>query len=102
MDVLAYLEENLKNKNWSLDEKCRYLYLQSCLLFSYDPRRKWLMCEPNEALTKEIWDRQINLNNVTDFNVICTSWYKEVYLKLIHELLGIREILKEQYINMFL
>ena len=29
MDVLAYLEENLKNKNWSLDEKCRYLYLQS-------------------------------------------------------------------------
>lgn len=75
MDVLAYLEENLKNKNWSLDEKCRYLYLQSCLLFSYDPRRKWLMYEPNEALTKEIWDRQINLNNVTDFNVICTSWY---------------------------
>lgn len=90
MDVLAYLEENLKNKNWSLDEKCRYLYLQSCLLFSYDPRRKWLMYEPNEALTKEIWDRQINLNNVTDFNVICTSWYKEVYLKLIHKLLGIR------------
>lgn len=43
MNVLDYLDKNLKKHDWSLEEKERYLYLQSCILFSYDPRRQWLM-----------------------------------------------------------
>ena len=90
MNVLDYLDKNLKKHDWSLEEKERYLYLQSCILFSYDPRRQWLMYQKNEKLEKEIWERKIDLTNVTDFNVICTSWSKEVYYSLLSELLGIK------------
>lgn len=90
MNVLDYLDKNLKKHDWSLEEKERYLYLQSCILFSYDPRRQWLMYQKNEKLEKEIWDRKIDLTNVTDFNVICTSWAQEVYYSLLFELLRIK------------
>ena len=89
MDVLAYLDRRLKKKSYSLDDKCRYLYFQSCLLFSYDPRKKWLDSVKNDKLIQEIWNRNIDLRNVTDFNVICTSWTNEVYIPLLKELLGI-------------
>lgn len=49
MNILQLLSQELNNKNWSLEEKARYLYLRSCDLFVYDPRVKF--CNLIETIT---------------------------------------------------
>ncbi len=83
MNVLDLLDKELKGKAWSEETKSRYLYIRSGQLFSYDPRFFYA----NTFLKKEILERQINLENVTDFRVVCTSWSEQVYAPLLKELL---------------
>ena len=92
MDVLQLLDDELKDKNnWSLEEKARYLYIRSCELFSYDLRyRIFLNIYPRSKVTKEIVLKEIDLRNVDDFRVVCTSYSRFVFKKLLEELLAIK------------
>lgn len=90
MNVLELLTQELKNKNWSIDEKAYYIYIRSCQLFSYDPRYQF--CEltlEGRMLEEKIRNRKIDLENVHNSQVICSSYSKEVFSKLVKELLNI-------------
>lgn len=93
MNVLETLENELKEKNWDNGTKARYLYLRCCELFSFDVRYnyyKYLEDFGSEIEAKlSLLNRKIDLENVLDFRVVCTSYSKEVYSKLSKELLGI-------------
>ena len=94
MDVLQLLDNELKNKSdWSLEEKARYLYIRSCELFSYDLRYKWNSFRKiygEDKIEKQIVNRKIDLRNVEDFRVLCTSYSRYVFYKLLEELLGLK------------
>jgi len=90
MNVLELLHQELKDKNWTTEEKSYYIYIRSCELFSYDERYRFCrFLLGGKFLKNEIRNRKIDLENVEDFRVICTSHPKEVYSKLLQELLGI-------------
>lgn len=90
MNLLALLDGELKDKDWSIDLKKRYLYLRSCELFSYDPRYNFcgLFADENER-RKKIKNRYIDLENLEDSWVICTSYARDVYSKMVKELLNV-------------
>ena len=84
------LDCELKNKNWSLEEKARYIYLRSCELFSYDPRYCFSPIVKNGLqLEKNIFNRKIDLENVENFDVVCSS-HAEVLDQLFTQLLNIK------------
>lgn len=90
MNVLETLNDELKNKHWTKEEKARFLYLRSCELFSYDNRYHFCGYFENPKERREaIRNRKINLEDVTDFTVICTTHIKEVYKELLRELADI-------------
>ncbi len=75
MNILKMMEEELAaNSSWSLDQQKRHLYLRSCELFTYDTRYYYA----NETLKNQIYNRFIDLTDVTDNRVICSSWASEV------------------------
>lgn len=88
MNVLALLDNELKNKNWSMDEKKRHLYLRSCAIFSYDPR--YFLCVKltnGSKLQEEIRNQTVDLENVSSTWTVCTSFARDVYSVLLKELL---------------
>lgn len=85
MDIVTMLQNELKDKNWDLYTKARYLYLRSCELFNYDHRYYYA----DKSLISDIRNRQIDLTDVSDFRVVCESWSKQVYLPLL-EMIGIK------------
>lgn len=90
MNVLETLHNELKNKNWTKEEKARYLYIRSCELFYYDQRYYFCRYFENAMERRnQIRNRKIDLENVTDFSVICTSHIIEVYKKLLFEFVNI-------------
>lgn len=93
MDVLQLLDDELKAKtNWGLKQKLRYLYLRSCMLFSYDERYRsklYKSVHPRDEITINIVLREIDLRNVDNFLVVCTSFSRYVYKRIVKELLGI-------------
>lgn len=92
MNVLKLLNEELKNE-WELEEKIRYLYIRSCELFSYDPRYKFMgLFDDWKNLESNIRYREIDLENVQDNLVICSSHAREVYSKLLREILNIKPV----------
>lgn len=90
MNVLELLYQELKDKDWTFEEKARYIFLRSCQLFSYDPRYQFcgLLGERGYELKREILDRVIDLENVTNAWVVCSSHAKYVLSILLKELLG--------------
>lgn len=95
MNILQILNEELKNKNWSLEEKERYLYLRSCQLFTFDTRYYFLNPNMNSlkinnsiSLLDTINNEEIDLKNVTDNRVNCRKWSK-AYKKMLEELLDV-------------
>lgn len=79
MNILTLLDYELKDKNWTFDEKNRYLYLRSCELFSYDPR--YFFCdlfEDGKIIQEEILNRKINLEELETNWIVCTSYSKVV------------------------
>lgn len=104
MNVLEILNKELEGKDWSLQEKIRYLYIRSCELFSYDERFNFYnIFAGYEKKQKEIRKRKIDLENVVDNRVICTSFSREVFSKLLKELLNIDSVVcgKEHAFVMF-
>ncbi len=94
MNVLKMLDDELKNKNWSLEEKARYLYLRSCELFSYDPR--YFLSPQKSKLRRKIASKTINLENVDNFDIICFSYANYILPQLWENLLNLPvEIIKD-------
>ena len=88
MNVLALLNQELQNKNWSMEEKCRYLYLRSCELFSYDERYYFYNLLKDDKRIYETRNCVIDPENVTDNRVICTSHSEKVLKIIFKELLN--------------
>ncbi|MDE5539346.1 MAG: hypothetical protein K2J20_02545, partial [Bacilli bacterium] len=90
MNVLEVLYKELKEKSHlSLDAKKRFLYLRACQLFTYDTRYHYvnLLGDEGKRLRAEILGRRIDLENVDDFRVCCSSFsiaYQEVLKKLLN------------------
>ncbi len=91
MNVLDILAKELSARShFSLDDKKRYIYLRMCQIFVYDTRYHYLdfLYSPErEKLKAEILDKRINLENVDDFNVCCSSFsyaYKDALKKLLN------------------
>jgi len=90
MNVLELLTQELKDKNWTLEEKARYIYIRSCELFSYDERYDYYNLYLNDDMKLyELRNKIIDLENVKDNRIVCTSFSKSVLPVLIEELLGI-------------
>lgn len=90
MNLLDMLSKELQGKDWTLEEKARYLYIRICELFTYDPRYK--LCnevEFGEQLRKEILEQKIDLENVKSSWIVCTSYVNELYITLLKILLNI-------------
>ncbi len=92
MNVLATLDKELKNKNWDKGTKGRYLYLRCCELFSFDPRYNYYMYLDSfeDEITQKfrLRERKINLEDVTDFRLLCIN-YTPIYQELMDKLLEI-------------
>lgn len=90
MNILEELNHDLK-KNWTIEEKIRYIYLKTCFLFSYDERYLFYKQINDEENLKRIKNKHIDLTNLQEENrVICTTYAKEIISKLITELLNIK------------
>lgn len=92
MDVLAKLDEELRlRKDYTLEQKKRYLYLRTCQMFSYDSRYHYctypFLGKKAEKIKKEILENRINLKEVSNFNVVCKNYSEDVYSVLLKELL---------------
>lgn len=87
MNILDVLNSELKNKNYTIMEKARYLYLRVGELFSYDTRYHFL--KEDDPLKEEIKNLKINLEDVTTRDIVCFTVEREVYSKLLKELLQI-------------
>lgn len=85
MNIIKQLGKDIDNNEWDLYTKARYLYLKSCEFFTYDYRYYY----GDVNLTRELFNKQIDLENVTDNRVICGTWATQVYLPLL-ELIGIK------------
>ena len=90
MNVLSLLNNELKDKNWTLEEKSRYLYLRSCQLFSYDQRYLFWDQIPNgiEFLEK-IRNASISLEDLQTNLVICRTHISSVLFTIFKELLNL-------------
>ena len=90
MNVLELLNSELKDKDWSLDSKARYIYLRSCELFSYDPRFKFCtFLENSKQVEKQIMHNYIDLENLQDNLVVCTSHTISVLSEMLRTLLNV-------------
>lgn len=92
MNVIKMIEGELKNQDWDTIEKAKYIYNRSCELFTYDSRYYYA----DYHLKRELKYKKIDLENVEDNRVVCSSHAREVCLPLL-ELIGIKgEVLDEE------
>ena len=91
MNVLELLNKELNDrKNYSLEEKMRYIYIRSCEIFSYDSKINFLTGLEEE----EIRNKKIDLENVVDNEVVCSNYTDYVLSILYNKLLNIETISK--------
>ncbi len=93
MNILEKLAKELQErKNFTLEQKKRYLYLRVCQLFSYDTR--WHFCKYDligkkaAVLKDEILNNKIDLENVSKFNIICKNYSEDIFSVILNELLN--------------
>ena len=90
MNVIKTIDDELKERNY-LDrfEKIRYIYLRTCKLFSYDIRWTYAKAMYADEFRTLLEEKKINLENVTDFDIVCHSYCKEILGILLKEILGV-------------
>lgn len=99
MNVLAKLNEELEaKKDYTLEQKKRYIYLRTCQLFSYDSRYHYctyeLLGKKAEKIKEEIIHYKIDLENVSNFNVVCKNYSEDVFSVALKKLLDAESIVK--------
>lgn len=88
MDVLEELSKKIK-ADWDLDTQKRKIYIELCKLFSYDTRLHFMDLLGEKGINQkiEIINQEVNIKNVTDFNVSCGTFSKHFHQACL-ELLG--------------
>lgn len=81
MNLLEILSEEITNKNITDKLKiARYIYIRTGQIFNYDT--SWVFSSEEEKdILKE---KNIDIKNVTDFDIVCFSWAR-MYVRLLHE-----------------
>ena len=72
MNLIEEIELAFKNNNFDDFTKIRYIYLYVCEKFSYDSR--FMYARPN--LKQEIYEKELNVKNVQEFEIVCYSYAK--------------------------
>lgn len=91
VNVLELLDKELreKGKNWTIEEKVRYVYIRSCEIFTYDPRYRLYSHLRQKEKLAELSQKKLDLERVDDFRVICFSYSDYVLSRLLEELLNL-------------
>lgn len=87
---------------WDNLTKARYLYLKSCEYFTYDERYTLLNGDLKFDYANELNNKKFDLTNVTDNRVLCKTWSREVYKKLLDEANIPSEIMGEGRAHQFI
>ena len=84
MDVLNLIDSELKGMHLNDFEKVRYIYLRTCELFYFDVRYHFKEYISKRKLSKII-NREIDLEDVNDFRVICHTYseYIDIILMIL-------------------
>lgn len=89
MNVIELLSKEISRNDWSVEDKAFYLYLRSCILFSYDPRYKFYEEVLNDKyMLNQIKNNVIDLENVQSNYVVCHS-HSKVISEILNKLLDI-------------
>lgn len=88
MNVVNLIATELNKKSWDILEQIRYVYNRTCSLFVYDERYHYA----DYKLKQEILKKKIDLENVIDKRVVCTSWSSQVFAPLMKEFFNIETI----------
>ena len=90
MNLYDILEKELEEKSndWNIIDKLNYIYIRTLQLLSHDSRWKY---SNNTNLKNELFDKEVNIFNVEDNRVICSSWSK-IYSDLVNILLSNEEL----------
>lgn len=97
LNVLAQLDKELQDrKNYTLEQKERYIYVRTCQIFSYDSRAHYcnLLGSKGTLLQQELLQKSINLENVTDFKITCKNYAYDIYREALYQLLGVKSVVK--------
>ena len=84
MNVLETINTELKDRHLTDFEKVVYIYNRCMKIFHFDSRWFYTGVWDDSDLSKLIWNRKINLENVSDFAVICRSFSSQVLAPLIN------------------
>ncbi len=85
MNILETLKKDLSNLEDNY-EKLRYIYLKLCEIFTFDLRFSYGSYE----FQKQLCNQKYDLENITNLNVICVSFVKEIFNKVVEELLNLK------------
>ena len=81
MNLYEILRTELDEKtyNWKILDKLNYVYLRSLQILSHDSRWDYTN---NQLLRNELFDKEVNIFNLDDTRVICSSWAR-LYTELV-------------------
>ena len=98
MNLISTLNEEITYKGLDTFEKIRYIYLRTCEIFSFDSRWYYAGILEDELLKNIVLNRPINLENITDYDVICHNYSKSIISVLLKKLVGVEtEIIGKSY-----
>lgn len=90
MNLLAALDKQLaEHPNFTLEQKCRFLYIRVCQLFSYDRRYSFYTEREIQRGKAEAERYNYNLEDISDHRLIDIS-YARIMEILMRELLNVR------------
>ena len=81
MDIISKIGSDIGGKDLTDFEKVRYIYLETCKLFSFDSRCKFTEGEEFDSII----NKKINLFDVDDYLVVCHTYCRNVLLRLLEE-----------------
>ncbi len=81
MNIYEIIKNELDEKptNWKILDKLNYVYLRTLQLLSNDSRWDY---SNNKQLKNKLFDKEVNIFNLDDKRVICSSWSK-IYTDLV-------------------
>lgn len=81
MNLLELLKKEVNNLNLSNQKEIAYyLYIRTGEIFDFDARWDY----GNESVADEVLEKELDMENITDFHLVCKSWSK-LYVNLLKE-----------------
>ena len=81
MNIYEIIKKELdeKSKDWNIYDKLNYIYIRTLQLLTHDSRWNY---STNQELKNNLFDKDVNVFNLDDKRVICSSWSK-IYADLV-------------------